>query len=201
MFFNVTRTQLFGPDDLKKVEEIQGSYGLQPLSADLGEAPPAAAPAPDFPKWDEGSQFDERFFAYLDFMMSLLEKPADGEQPLWDRLARLGIGSGNTYDFDALSPELQDALKAGVKQGFDEIEKFIAENSSDPLMSGKTVWYAVISQRKRRRQTSNWMTHRCFVPPRLTWVSMGIPPPRRSTPRISRMSTSSHSMPPSTATP
>ena len=30
--FNVTRTQLFGPDDLKKVEEIQGSYDLQPLS-------------------------------------------------------------------------------------------------------------------------------------------------------------------------
>ena len=26
--FNVTRTQLFGPDDLERVKEIQGSYGL-----------------------------------------------------------------------------------------------------------------------------------------------------------------------------
>ena len=26
-------------------------------------------------------------------MMSLLEKPGDGEKPLWDQLARLGIGS------------------------------------------------------------------------------------------------------------
>jgi hypothetical protein len=135
--FNVTRTQLFGPDDLPKVKEIQGGYGLQPLSAFLGEDPPAAAPTPDFPKWDEGSQFDERFFAYLDLMMSLLEKPGDGEKPLWDQLARLGIGPGNNFDFAALSPEIQDSLKAGVKAGFGEIEKFIAEHSSDPLMSGK----------------------------------------------------------------
>ena len=97
--FNVTRTQLFGPDDLKKVEEIQGSYDLQPLSTFLGKAPPRAAPTPDFPKWDEGAQFDERFFAYLNFMMSLLEKPGEGEQPLWDRLAGLGIGPGKSFDF------------------------------------------------------------------------------------------------------
>lgn len=53
------------------------------------------------------------------------------------RLAGLGIGPGKTFDFNALSPKIQDALKAGVKQGFAEIEKFIAANSSDPLMSGK----------------------------------------------------------------
>ncbi len=56
--FNVTRTQLFGPDDLPKVQEIQGSYDLQPLSAFLGKAAPAAAPTPDVPVWVEGSQFD-----------------------------------------------------------------------------------------------------------------------------------------------
>ncbi len=47
--FNITRTQLFGSDDLATVKEIQNSYGLQPLSAFLGtEAPPAKA-IPDFP--------------------------------------------------------------------------------------------------------------------------------------------------------
>ena len=74
--FNVTRTQLFGPEDLDKVKEIQASYGLQPLSAFLGTEAPAAAPQPDFPQWEEGAQFDERFFAYLDFMMGLLGSPA-----------------------------------------------------------------------------------------------------------------------------
>ncbi len=135
--FNVTRTQLFGPDDLAKVEEIQGSYGLQPLSAFLGtDAPPAEA-MPNFPVWVEGSQFDERFFGYLDFMMSLLEKPGPGEEPLWERLARLGIGPGNTFDFAALPPEVQEAMKAGVREGFGEIEEFLAKYTSDPLVSGK----------------------------------------------------------------
>ena len=137
--FSVTRTQLFGPDDLGKVKKIQQSYGLQPLSIFLGKDAPAGAPTPQYPKWVEGSQFDERFFGYLDFTMSLLEKPGDGEKPLWDQLARLGIGPRNTFDFAVLPSDIQEAIKAGVKEGFDEIEKFIGEYSSDPLASGK--WF------------------------------------------------------------
>ena len=134
---NVTRTQLFGPDDLAKVKKIQGSYDLKPLSAFLGTEAPAAAPTPDFPKWFEGSQFDERFFGYLDFMLTLLEKPLEEEKPLWDRMARLGLGRENTFDFAALPPEIQEALKAGARAGFDEIEKIIKETGNDPLMSAK----------------------------------------------------------------
>ena len=134
---SVTRTQLFGSDDLVRVREIQDSYGLQPLSAFLGtEAPPAKA-IPDFPSWEEGSQFDARFFDYLDFMMSLLERPGPGEQALWDRLARLGIGPTNTFDSAALPLEIQDALKAGAEAGFDEIERNLAEFGADPLGSAK----------------------------------------------------------------
>ncbi len=135
--FNVTRTQLFGPDDLAKVKEIQGSYGLQPLSAFLGTNAPAAKAIPDLPVWVEGSQFDERFFGYLDLMMALLERPGDGEKPLWDGLARLGIGPKNAFDFAALPAEIQEALKAGVQEGFGEIEGFVGEHASDPLISGK----------------------------------------------------------------
>jgi hypothetical protein len=135
--FNVTRTQLFGPDDLPKVQEIQSSYGLQPLSAFLGKTAPAAAPTPDFPVWVEGSQFDERFFSYLDFMLFLLEKPLDEEKPLWGRLARLGLAPENTFDFAALPPDLQEALKAGAKEGFGEIDQIIKETGNDPLGSAK----------------------------------------------------------------
>ncbi len=112
--FDVTRTQLFGPEDLPRVKAIQSSYDLQPLSVFLGQATPAAAPPPDFPVWVEGSQFDERFFGYLDFMLSLLEKPLEVDKPLWNRLARLGIGPEHKFDFAALSAEIQDALKAGL---------------------------------------------------------------------------------------
>ncbi len=135
--FNITRTQLVGPDDLAKVQEIQRRYHLQPLSAFLGKEAPAAEPTPDFPKWVEGSQFDERSFGYLDFMLSLLEKPIEEEKPLWDRLARLGLGPKNTFDFAALPPEIQEALKAGAREAFGEIEKSIGEFGSDPLGSAK----------------------------------------------------------------
>jgi hypothetical protein len=136
--FLVTRTQLFGPDDLARVEEIQAEYELQPLSNYTGVDPPAAPPAPDFPVWEEGAQFDERFFGYLDFMMGLLERPGPGEQPLWEELGRLGIGpGGDSFDFAALSNEIREALKAGRAAGFADIEAFIAANSNDPLSSGK----------------------------------------------------------------
>ncbi len=135
--FNVTRTQLFGPDDLQKVKEIQGTYDLQPLSAFLGVAAPAPAQTPDFPKWVESSQFDERALDYLDFMLSLIEKPVPEEKELWDRLARLGLGPSNTLEFAALPPEIQEAVKAGIKEGFSEIEKMVGELGKDPLASAK----------------------------------------------------------------
>jgi len=135
--FSITRTQLLGPDDLDNVKAIQAGYDLQPLSAFLGTDAPKAAPRLEFPEWDEGSQFDERFFGYLDFMMGLLGSPGEGEQELWDRLSGLGIGTDGDFDFSALAVETQEALKAGIKEGFSEIEKIIAENAKDPLASGK----------------------------------------------------------------
>lgn len=135
--FNVTRTQLFGPDDLKHVETIQQSYALQPLSTFLGTQPPVATPLPDFPAWVEGAQFDERFFSYLDFMMSLLKNPGEGEKPLWDDLARLGIGPRGTFDIASLPPEVREALKDGANAGFHDMEAFIQQTASDPLASAK----------------------------------------------------------------
>jgi hypothetical protein len=136
MVFVVTRTQLFGSDDLERVKEIQAVYELQPLSSFVGIEPPPAPPMPGFPVWQEGAQFDERFFASLDFMMTLLEEPAPGREDLWQRLARLGIGAGD-FDFAVLPSETQEAMKAGREAGFADIETFVAEHSADPLISGK----------------------------------------------------------------
>mgnify|MGYP001812605222 CR=1 FL=1 len=141
--FSVTRTQLFGPEDLDKVKNIQGQYTLRPLSGFLGKAAPASLPGADFPTradfpdWDEGSQFDERFFAYLDFTMDLLKKPGPGEEALWQDLARLHIGPGKTYKLDELTEEQVAAMQAGVKAAMAEMQAFIEQYSSDPLVSGK----------------------------------------------------------------
>ncbi len=133
--FNITRTQLFGPDDLEQVKDIMDQYQLEPLSAFLGEDSPAAPALPDFPEWVEGSQFDERFFAYLDFMMDLRGQAGPGEDALWRDLARLEIGPGKTFRLDGLPAEQVEALQAGLREGFAEIEAFVAKQASDPLTS------------------------------------------------------------------
>ena len=135
--FVVTRTQLFGSDDLGRVEEIQGEYELRPLSEVSGRDAPPAPPPLEFPDWEEGSQFDERFFGYLDFMMTLLEEPVQGKQELWQSLSRLGIGPSGDFDFAALEPEIREAMKAGREAGFAVIEAFVAKHADDPLISGK----------------------------------------------------------------
>jgi len=41
--FSIIRTQLFSPDDLRRVKEIQDGFDFQPLSLFLGESTPARA--------------------------------------------------------------------------------------------------------------------------------------------------------------
>jgi hypothetical protein len=137
LVFNVTRTQLFGPEDLENVKNIQSGYGLQLLSDYTEVEAPPTKPMPDFLPWVEGAQFDGRFFDYLDFMMALLEEPAKVDEAMWDDLARIGVGTEDRFDFASLPAETQKALEAGVQAGFAEIEAFIAENSSDPQLSAK----------------------------------------------------------------
>ena len=64
--FSIARTQLFDPEDIGKVKELQNKYVLQPLSTFLGNAAASAAPTIEFPIWVEGAQFDERSLTYLD---------------------------------------------------------------------------------------------------------------------------------------
>lgn len=134
---NITRTQLFGSQDLEQVKAIQSHYELQPLSEFLGQEAPATSSPPDYPKWVEGSQFDERFFTYLDFAMDLLGNTGPGERGLWQNLARFGIGPGKTFSLNALPAGQVKALRAGIKEGLAVMEDFIAQHANNPLLSGK----------------------------------------------------------------
>lgn len=133
--FLLSRTQLIDTDDLDQVERIQGSYGVQPLSTYLGTDAPATPPLPDFPEWVEGSQFDERFFDYLDGMLKLIGSPGKGEEGLWEQLARLGIGPDGIYNFSKLPLPIQSALKAGVQDSSGDIKKFVVSQADDQLFS------------------------------------------------------------------
>jgi len=134
--FAVIRTQLFSPDDIVRVKEIQDGFDFQPLSAFLSESAPAALPAIDFPEWREGAQFDVGFFDFFDFMLSLIEPVAD-EQVLFERFAKIGLGTEAQFDIDNYPSKIADALAAGIQDGFKELEATIAAFGSDPLGSSK----------------------------------------------------------------
>lgn len=135
--FSITRTQLFGSDDLDNVKSIQESYSLAPLSEFLGAAAPTAPPAPEFPAWVEGIQADERFFVYLDFLMRLIGAPHESEIELWDRFASIGLGPDGEFDVENLAPDFRTALAAGAEDGMLTIRTAAAELAQDPLGSAK----------------------------------------------------------------
>jgi hypothetical protein len=116
----VYRTQLFNPADMPNVVKVQSGYKAQPLSAFLKQPAPPAAPAINFPKINS-ELVKTNFFDYLDF--SLQFAPAGPEEiATREKLARLGIGAGKTFDFNSLSPEQKAAVVEGMKAGEAEVE-------------------------------------------------------------------------------
>jgi len=136
MFFVVVRTQMMDASDLDNVKRIQGEYQLEMLSSYLGKEAPDELSESAFPVWNEGDQFTAASFIYLDVMLSLTD-PVSEEIELRKRLARLGIGQGDGFDLKRFDEDIQEAIEAGVQDGFKEMEGFISANSSDPLFSAK----------------------------------------------------------------
>lgn len=134
--FGVIRTQLFNAADLKRVEAIQKGYGFEPLSIFQGSKVPKVAAHIDFPKWQEGAQFDVRSLEYIDFMLDLV-KPPEEEAGLMSEFAKIRLGTPEKFDINAFSESIRKAMAEGVKEGFAEIEAFIVAHGEDPLGSAK----------------------------------------------------------------
>ncbi|MDX1370761.1 DUF1254 domain-containing protein [Pseudomonas sp.] len=111
----IYRTQLFGPDDLEAVKAIQAGYKVQPLSAFLGQPAPEAAPAIDFiePLTREEITQSPRVFQQLNYVLQFCPTHPS-EKELMARFARLGIGAGKIFDWDAFSPDVQEAIGQGI---------------------------------------------------------------------------------------
>jgi hypothetical protein len=136
LFFTIVRTQLMDKNDLNKVEAIQNEYQIQLLSNYLGKESAIAENKKNWPAWNEGDQFTEASFKYVDVVLNLTQK-IESETALREQFAKLGIGTPEAFNFENFDKEIQDAIKTGVKEGFAEIEKFIKQHGTDPLISTK----------------------------------------------------------------
>ena len=119
------RTQLFNPDDLDKVKQVQAGYKVQTLSSYLKQPPPAAAPPIDFPKIDK-ELVKTNFFEYLDFALQFAPAEAN-EKEIRAQLARIGIGADKTFHFKDLSVKDKLEMALGMKEGERKVDEAVAK--------------------------------------------------------------------------
>jgi hypothetical protein len=136
-FLAIFRTQLINPADLDNVQKIQAGYKLEPLSSFQGTAAASAAPEIKFvtplAPAEERTSLDG--FNILSFLLQFAPT-VPSEVDLRARLGMIGIEPGKPFDAAGLSPELQQALKAGMADGQKEIDAARAAAKSSADMFG-----------------------------------------------------------------
>src|SRR5258705_6083239 len=123
------RTQLFNPADMPNVVKIQAGYKSQPLSAYLKQPATVAAAAVDFPKVDK-EMVKKNFFEYLDFALQFAPAGPE-ERVIREKLTRIGVGPGKTFDFKDLPLTHKIEIGLGMKDGEEKVEKYLASGQKD----------------------------------------------------------------------
>jgi hypothetical protein len=136
--FALYRTQLFDPSDIDNVKKIQAGYKVAPLSAFLGQAAPAAAPAIDFvkPLTPDEERTSPEFFSILSFVLQFC--PIDpSETELRARFAKVGIGGGGkSFDTSTLSPEIKTAITQGMADAWADFANLKKQVEAGEVTSG-----------------------------------------------------------------
>jgi hypothetical protein len=121
LVFAFFRTQLFDPSDLPNVEAIQAGYKIQPLSAYLNQAAPAPLAAVNFPKPLSREELKSSLMVFnqLNFWLQF-NNIHETEKALFERFAKIGVVPGKSFDPESLSPEIKEALAAGIQDAWKE---------------------------------------------------------------------------------
>lgn len=119
----LTRTQLLATEGgIDRVRQIQQQYQLRPLSTFQNTASPAAAPAVQWPVWTEGDEQSAKFWDYVAFLLTFIT-PNPADQPMYDKLASLGITRDQPWNQASLDSSVRDALAGGVTDGQAQLKK------------------------------------------------------------------------------
>jgi hypothetical protein len=118
----IGRTQTNGPKDYAAVHKVQDGYHITPLSQ-LGKAPQAVKPVID-PSVDmktpPGQQVNKMpaaaYFKYAAEIMKV-NPPHVTDWSTIERLKRIGIEPGKSFDYEKLDPSIQQALDKAATDG------------------------------------------------------------------------------------
>jgi hypothetical protein len=114
---------------MPNVRRVQAGYKVQPLSAFLHQPAPPAAPAVDFPKFTDDA-FKMDFPKYLSFLLQFCPEVPE-EKALRAKFAEIGIAPGKPFESGKLSDAQKGELALGLKEGYDVIEKAVANRGKD----------------------------------------------------------------------
>jgi hypothetical protein len=129
------RTQLFAPADIINVRRIQTGYTVQPLSQFLGTPAPTAAAKVDFPPFSREKAMSGEFFAYLNFVLQFCPTVAD-DKTARANFEKIGIKPGRPFDLATFSPEVRQAVAAGMAEGMKAIDATAATETSTAHLFG-----------------------------------------------------------------
>ena len=124
----IIRTEARGPDDLGAVHAVQKGYTLTPMNVFLGRSPEPAASGITFPLYDADRARSAAFIDLLNFLLAQVSAPEEAD--LLARFSRIGIRQGATAASLNLSPEIRNAVDAGVGQALIEIQRAVGDLSS-----------------------------------------------------------------------
>jgi hypothetical protein len=128
----VVRTQLFNPADIENVKKIQAGYRGMTLSQFENKPALPAAPEIEWPKINK-KLAESNPFAYLNFVLQFCPPtgPAEVEEPLRARLAKIEVEAGKPFEIDKLTPEQKAELQAAMKSGIEKIKQKVATLGTD----------------------------------------------------------------------
>lgn len=134
----VYRTQLFNPEDLDNVKQIQSEYKLQPLSSFLDLPAPEAAPDIQFiePLTQDEIKASPKVFEQLNYLLQFCPTHPS-EKELMNRFAKLHIGAGQEFNWEAFSPEIQNAVKQGIADSWADFEALKLQAEAGELGSAE----------------------------------------------------------------
>jgi hypothetical protein len=136
----IYRVQLFDPSDIDNVKKVQAGFKAQPLSSFLGTPAPTAAPAIDFikPLTPETQRTSLEFFNIVNFVLRYC--PTDSsEVELMKRFAKIGVGSGQSFDASKLSPEMTKAIEDGRADAWANFAGVVKQFGEGKVTSGDMI--------------------------------------------------------------
>jgi hypothetical protein len=132
----IYRTQLLEKADLENVIKVQGGYKAEPLSAFLGQSAPAAAAAIDFvaPLTPEAQKSSPEVFNILNFLLQYCPTHPS-EIDLMARFEKIGVGAGKSFDLSSFSPDVAEAVKAGIADAWADFAQLKEKVASQEVTS------------------------------------------------------------------